>query len=235
MKNLLKGLIYFITFSFTGIIIAYATFTILSSTKSYEVPNLVGKSLLESNKVLTDTNLYLKIDGESYDADIPSGHILKQDIPAGKPIKSGRKIGVVISKGPKILYTPMLAGLTIDEAEEIAQQNRIKIEKIIKVHSDTAEKNMVIAQDPNPEEQGAGGVSLIVSIGDYEQYLICPSFKEMDIEKARELARKSGLDISVEGEGTKVASQSPPASALVKKGDLVKLSVKEDRGTKWWF
>ena len=78
MNNLLKGITYFIIFSVTGIIIAYLTFYVLSSTKSYEVPYLTGKSLLEANKILTDKNLYLKIDGEAYEADIPSGFIMKQ-------------------------------------------------------------------------------------------------------------------------------------------------------------
>jgi beta-lactam-binding protein with PASTA domain len=129
----------------------------------------------------------------------------------------------------------MLAGLLIDEAENIAQQNNIKIDRIIKVHSDTVENNMVIAQDPNPEEHGAGGVSLIVSTGNYDNYLICPSFKNMDIDKARELAHSLGLDISISGSGNKIGSQSPSAYALVKSGDLIKLELTEEKESKWWF
>lgn len=235
MKILLKGIAYFIIFSVTGIIIAYLTFFILSSTKNYEAPYLTGKNLLEANKLLADKNLYLKIDGEAYDADIPTGYILKQDIPPGKLIKEGRRIGVIISKGPKILYTPMLAGLLIDEAEVIVQQNNIKIDRIIKVHSDNVEINKIIAQDPNPEEQGAGGLSLIVSAGNYDNYLICPNFKNMDIQKARELAHGVGLDISINGSGNKIGAQSPVASSLVKSGDLIKLELTEERDSKWWF
>ncbi|MEE9523879.1 MAG: PASTA domain-containing protein [Thermodesulfovibrionales bacterium] len=235
MKGLLKGIAYFIIFSVTGIIIAYITFYILSSSRSYEVPYLTGKSLLEANKILSGKNLYLKIAGESYDADIASGHILRQDIPAGKLIKTGRRIGVIISKGPKILYTPMLAGLLIDDAEEIAQKSNIKIDTIIKVHSDTIDNNMVIAQDPNPEEHGGGGLSLIVSVGGYDDYIICPSFKDLGIDKARELSQMTGLDISISGSGSKIGSQSPVTSSLVKRGALIKLELVEEKETKWWF
>jgi beta-lactam-binding protein with PASTA domain len=235
MKGLLKSIAYFIIFSVTGILVAYITFFILSSTKSYEVPDLTGKSLIEANKVLSGKNLYLKIDGESHDADIASGYILKQDIPAGNLIKAGRRIGVIISKGPKILYTPMLAGLLIDDAEEIAQKSHIKIDKIIKVHSNTIDNNMVIAQDPNPEEHGSGGLSLIVSVGGYDDYMICPSFKGLGIDKARELAQMTGLDISIRGSGSKIGSQSPVASSLIKKGALIKLELEEEKEKKWWF
>ncbi|GBD99847.1 serine/threonine-protein kinase PrkC [bacterium BMS3Abin07] len=235
MKKLLKAILYFIIFSFTGIAIAYLTFYMLSTTKSYEVPSLVGKSLLDANKILSDKNLYLKIDGESYDADVPSGHIMKQNIPSGQLIKAGRRIGVIISKGPRILYTPMFAGLSIDDAEKIAEENHIKIDRIIKVHSDSIEKNMVIAQDPNPEEHGAGGLSLIVSIGNYDNYLICPSFIDMKVEKARELARKLGLDVSISGSGDTIDTQRPVAYSLVKSGDNITLDLKEGRASKWWF
>ncbi|UCG79014.1 MAG: PASTA domain-containing protein [Nitrospirota bacterium] len=234
MKGLLRNLIYFMIFSVTGVLVAIATFYVLTSTKSYDVPFLAGKSLLEANKILTDKNLYIKIDGESYDADIPSGHILKQDIPAGKKIKAGRRIGVIISKGPKILYTPMFSGLKLDDAEDIARQNNIRVENILKVHSDSVESNMVIAQDPNPEEHGSGGVSLIVSSGNYDELLICPPFKDMGIDEARAVAQQIGLDLSVRGKGRSIGSQSPAAFSLVKKGDLVKLEL-SDKESKWWF
>jgi len=235
MKNLVRAVGYFVVFSVTGILIAYFTFYVLSSTESFEVPDLVGRSLLEANNLLTDRDLYLKVTGEAYDADIPSGHILQQDVPAGKLIKAGRRIGVIISKGPRILYTPMLSGLTIDEAESIAQQNNIRIEKIIKVHSSTAESGMVIAQDPNPEEHGAGGISLIVSIGDYDRYVVCPSFTDMELKKALKVAQAAGIDIATSGSGTVVGSQSPAERTLIKRGSLVKLTLKEREESGWWF
>ncbi|MGW8273341.1 MAG: PASTA domain-containing protein, partial [Thermodesulfovibrionales bacterium] len=189
---------------------AYVTFYLITSTESYEVPALTGKSMLEANRLLGDRKLFLKIVGEAHDAEIPTSHILRQDIPAGRQIKAGRTIGVIVSKGPKMLFVPMLSGLTLDEAEELVQQNNIKLDRVIKVHSATAEEGKVIAQDPNPEERGAGGMTLVVSAGNYEDILICPSFVDMTVEQAMAYARRLGLEPISSGESRKVGSQSPP-------------------------
>lgn len=235
MKKIVRYPLYLGILLFTGILTAYLTFVVLTTTKSHDVPVLVGSSLLEANKTLHEMKLFIKIEGETYDADIPAGYILKQEIPAGNKIKEGRTIGVIISKGPKMLYVPMLSGLLIDEAEGLIRQNNIQLERIIRVHSPTVEKNRVIGQDPNPEEQGAGGMTLIVSAGSYDEILICPSFQDMSIEKARDLAQKLGLDTLTSGEGTVVESQTPVSSALIKKGDAVRLKLVEEKENKWWF
>lgn len=214
---------------------AYVTFYLITSTESYEVPPLTGKSMVETNKLLGNRKIFVKIVGEAYDAEIPAGHILRQEIPAGRQIKAGRTIGVIISKGPKMLYVPMLSGLTLDEAEELVQQHNIKLERVIKVHSSTAEENKVIAQDPNPEERGAGGITLVVSAGNYEDILICPSFVDMPVEEAMAYARRIGLEPISSGEGRKVGSQSPAPQTIVKKGDQVRLELKDEWEFKWWF
>lgn len=235
MNKFVRYPLFFVIFFLTGILTAYLTFIILTTTKSHEVPVLVGTSLLDANKTLHEMKLFIKIEGETYDADIPAGYILKQEIPAGNRIKEGRTIGVIISKGPKMLYVPMLSGLLIDEAETLIKQNNIQLERIIRVHSPTVEKNRVIGQDPNPEEQGAGGMTLIVSAGSYDEVLICPSFHDMSIDKARDLAQKLGLETLISGDGTVVESQVPYASSLIKKGDTIRLKLAEEKENKWWF
>lgn len=235
MKKMLKAVLYFVFFIAVGIVSAYFTFYFLSTTVNYEVPNLSGKNLLEANRLLNEKNLILKIEGEAYDADIPSGYILKQTIPAGNLIKTGRRVGVIISKGPKILYTPVFSGLLLEEAENLARRNNIKIDGIIKVHSGGVENDRVIAQDPNPEEHGAGGITLIVSVGPRDDFLVCPLFKDMRIDEAKELAQRLGLYITTSGEGSKVAAQNPPVPSLVKKGDTIKLELEEEEEIRWWL
>lgn len=235
MKNTARLPLFLILFVAVAIVSAYLTFYLLTSTKSHEVPGLAGKSLLEANKLLGERKLFLKIVGETYDADVPAGHIMKQEIPEGRTIKEGRTIGVIISKGPKMLYIPMLSGLTLDDAQILIQQNNIKLDRVAKVHSAVAEKNTVIAQDPNPEEQGAGGITLVVSAGNYDDTVICPSFTNMAVDDAKNLARQIGLEPVTSGEGKKVDSQSPPARSLVKKGDQVRFELKEESEFRWWF
>ncbi len=71
INKIIKVFVYTIVFISLGILFGYLTFKILSFSRSVEVPDLYGKSLLEANKLLTDRGLYLKIEGEDYDNVVP--------------------------------------------------------------------------------------------------------------------------------------------------------------------
>ncbi|MDP2752945.1 MAG: hypothetical protein Q8P40_00915, partial [Nitrospirota bacterium] len=75
-SNLIKFPIYMLAFILLGLIFGYLTFKVLSFSRTVVVPDLYGKSPLESNKLLTRNGLYLKIEGEDYDPAVPPGNIL---------------------------------------------------------------------------------------------------------------------------------------------------------------
>jgi len=106
MRTIARFPLYILAFIVLGLIFGYLTFKVLSFSRTVEVPDLYGKSLLESNKLLGNKSLYLKIEGEDYDALIPTGNIIRQDVPAGNKVKERRGIKVIISKGPEFSQFP---------------------------------------------------------------------------------------------------------------------------------
>jgi len=84
MSKLVKIPLYIFFFIVLGLIFGYFTFKILSFSRTVDVPDLYGKSLVEANALLTEKGLYLKIEGEDFDPGMLPGHILKQDVPAKK-------------------------------------------------------------------------------------------------------------------------------------------------------
>jgi beta-lactam-binding protein with PASTA domain len=225
MNNLIKFTLYMLAFIFLGLIFGYITFKALSFSRTVEVPDLYGKSPLESNKLLTKNGLYFKIEGEDYDSTVLAGNILRQDIPAGEKVKEQRAIKVIISKGPKVKSIPNLVNETLINAESILLQKGLKIAKVIMVHSDTAEKDRIVAQKPGPDEQVSEHVTVLVSLGQYDVIYYCPDFKNMSFEQAKELINKLNLKIETEGSGEKIEKQKPEPGKQVKTGDTIYLKL----------
>ncbi|MFZ5908079.1 MAG: PASTA domain-containing protein [Nitrospirota bacterium] len=216
---------YIIGFIILGLIFGYLTFKVLSFSRTVEVPVLTGKTLLEANKLLTDRGLYLKIEGEEYDAVVPQGNILRQNIPPGKTVKERRGIKVVISKGPRVWSIPFVVNETLANAETILLQKGLRISKVIPVHSDLVEKDRIIAQKPGPEEQISDSISVLVSLGPYEKTYYCPDFRSMFAGHAQDLAGELSLKVVIEGTGEIVQTQRPSPGRQIQSGDTIYLQV----------
>ncbi|MBM4146664.1 MAG: PASTA domain-containing protein [Nitrospira sp.] len=217
--------LYIFAFILLGLIFGYLTFKALSFSRTVDVPDLYGKSPLESNKLLSDKGLYLKIEGEDYDSTVATGNIIRQDVPAGKKVKERRGIKVVISKGPRVKSVPMIENETITNAESILLQKGLKIARLIMVHSDIVEKDRIIAQRPGPEEQVKDMITVLVSLGPYEYIYNCPDFKGMSLEQANMLIKKLNLKLLTEGSGEMIGSQKPEPGKQIKTGDTIYLKL----------
>lgn len=222
-RNLIKFPLYMLAFILLGLTFGYLTFKVLSFSRTVEVPDLYGKSPLESNRLLARNGLYLKIEGEDYDSVVPPGNILRQDVPAGNMVKERRGIKVTISKGPRVKSVPMLVNETLINAESILLQKGLKITKVIMVHSDTVEKDRIVAQKPEPDERVSDNITLLVSLGPYDIFYYCPDFRGMSLEQSKELTQKLNLKMETEGSGEKIETQKPEPGKQIKARDTVHL------------
>lgn len=243
MKKTLTVPLYILCFVLLGLLSGYLAFKILSFSRTVEVPDLKGKTVVEANGILARKGLYLKVEGEDYDPVIPQGLVVRQDVPPGNQVKEQRAIKVLLSKGPKVWSIPQLSGLTLEEAEQALAGSGLRIEKIIKVHSDTVEKDIIIAQRPNPDETFGGGppespkdllgqhhgLSLIVSMGPYIKFYRCPIFVGKSRDEAIDLALKMNLDLDVGGAGEWVGAQRPKPNTVVKSGDTLHLQLEGEK------
>lgn len=232
-KNFFKLILYFLGFVVLGAIASLLIFKIISFEKTVDVPLLVGKDVSEATKLLEDKGLFLKIEGEEYDAKISQGNITRQDIKQGMKIKKGGVINVFVSKGEARFTIPYLEGMDINDARLTLQVSGIEIEKITEVHSDTVEKGKVIAHRPLPGYSTENKVSLLVSLGPYDVSYKCPSFKNMTIEEAKKIADALGLKLIEQGEGSEVKFQKPEAGTIIKRGDSVEVTLGRKKGL--WF
>jgi serine/threonine-protein kinase len=225
ISNIIKFPLYFFGFILISLGFAYLTFKLLSFSRTVDVPDLSGKSLIEANEIISKKGLNLKIEGEDYDSTIASGYILRQDVPPGSRVKEQRGIKVILSKGPRVQSIPPVIGESLDKAESIFLQNGLKVARVIRVHSNTMEKDKVIAQKPGPDEKIAERITLVVSSGPYEVIYYCPEFQGKTIEEAQQLAEKLGLSLKITGSGENVVSQKPKPGTQIKTGDTIYLQL----------
>ncbi len=101
-----KVLNYFWFLPFISFIFGYYILSYFFPKDVFIVPNITGRCLQDSIRVLTDKNLSLYFLKELEDPDLPEGIILSQTPAAGQRVKKNQNIFVTVSKKPKALITP---------------------------------------------------------------------------------------------------------------------------------
>jgi len=234
MKNYLRYSLYFVIFAAIGVGGAYLFSKMSNSGKTVEVPALTGRSISEATELLKQRNLSLNIKSSSYDSSVPEGYISQQLQGPGIKIKSGSKVDVIVSSGREreLFAMPSFEGQFLDDAKLTLSNFDIKIEKVTWVHSNSADKGVIIAQRPLPGATDRNEINFLVSIGPYDVFYKCPPFRDMTINDARTLAKNLGIELIEQGEGTKIVSQKPEPGAMIRKGDTVEVTLGR---TKFWF
>ena len=227
MNSFVRASLFFALFVALGLTFGFLTFKILSFSRTVEVPAVTNMTLIEADKILGNAGLSLKIEGEDFDSIIPSGKIIRQDVPPGNKVKEKRAIRVVMSKGPKVSSIPLLVHETLQDAESMLIQKGLRVGKVISAHSDSAEKGIIIAQNPEPDDKLTDLITVLVSAGPHEHAYTCPDFHGKPLEDAREIAKKMALSVETQGEGTIVTAQKPKPGSLIRSGDKLYLEMKE--------
>ncbi len=233
MRNLFKLLFYFIGFIIIGAIAAFLVFELVDFDRRVSVPLLIGKSIPKATELLKERKLSLNVEGEDYNAENPEGYIIRQDIRPGERIKKGMDINVFVSKGAEMFSMPSFEGQLLADVKLTLINLGMEVRKVTRVHSDTVEKGRIIAQRPLPGNVGGNKVNFLVSLGRYEVSYRCPSFVNMTIDDARELAGALGLELIELDKGSRIIFQKPEAGAIVKRGDSVEVT--RGRGWGFWF
>ena len=136
--------------------------------KDVEIPNLVGKTVDEAKDILKQNKLNYVEESQEYNADVPEGQIISQNPPyvEGRRIKENTDIKVVVSKGTETTTVPQLKGLTKEEAQDAADEAKIKLE-FQEETSKTVEAGVIIKQEKAEGETVNAGdtIKVYISIG----------------------------------------------------------------------
>ena len=228
--------------SIIGLILLFAitiglTIGISNATrpKDVEIPNLVGKTVDEAKDILKQNKLNYVEESQEYNTEVPEGQIISQNPPyvQGRRIKENTSIKVVVSKGTETTTVPKLKGLTKEEAQDAADDAKIKLD-FQEETSKTVEAGVIIKQEKAEGEKVNAGdtVKVYISVGTGIKQVKVISVVGQDEETAKQTLQDLGLVIEKvnyskdksQSNGV-VLEQSVSAGTTVDEGSKITLTV----------
>lgn len=197
-----------------------------------DVPNLLGRSEEEAQKIVKDLGLEFVVKGREYSKEYTQGEVMEQSIDEGSKVKENYPIEVLISKGIKEIIVPNLVGRYAIEAGIILADAGLKEGSSTEANSDTIPAGQIMDQSPkanSPAEEN-DVVNYVISLGPKVIYIPMPSVIGLQVDAARLLIEQKGLTVGEINEET---------SDTVEKGFVLRQSVPEGQdvaeGTAIWM
>ncbi|MFV9567388.1 Stk1 family PASTA domain-containing Ser/Thr kinase [Thermoanaerobacter mathranii] len=213
--------------------LSYGTIYVLNNffkVNDVVVPNIVGLSLNQASKILSDHNLNMEISEEQY-SDKPENTILSQDPSQGSVVKTGSTVYVVISKGRQVVVVPNVINKDYLEAKNILENMGLKA-NIIEQYNDQFAKGYVFDQNPRQGVQVEYNTAIDLYVSKGPQPAIMPNVVNMTLEEATTALENAGLKLGkvIYKETTEVPEgvvleQSVPPDSEIQKGSPIDLIV----------
>jgi beta-lactam-binding protein with PASTA domain len=194
----------------------------------YAVPDVRGEPLATAQAAITGATLAVGVITEEWDADIPVGSVVSTDPAVGDELKSGALINLVVSKGPKPVKLPGLAGTDAVEATTQLEAAGLVVTTTEEFSTEYAE-GLVISSSPGKGERVPVGstVTLVVSKG--PPPVEVPYLIDMKRDDAVYLLTKLGLNVEINEPPftplNRVISQDPDAGTYVPFGSTVTITI----------
>ncbi len=236
MKRFLRGISIFIALVGVGIASAVAVVALLLRQEEVRVPDLTGQDIVSVIEMVSQQGLQLKVDRREPHPTMPRDTVISQTPAPGSGIKKGRQVRVIVSQGPSELLAPKLVGENFRKADILMRQAGFVPGTVSRVTSDSVERDIVIAQDPqagSPLERG-GTFSMLVSAGKKQGLMVMPKLIGKRAEDALRIVDRLGLQhrVIMRGAGDKpagaertVISQRPGAGYPVSADAIVDIVV----------
>ncbi|MGH2331016.1 Stk1 family PASTA domain-containing Ser/Thr kinase [Thermoanaerobacter mathranii] len=213
--------------------LSYGTIYVLNDffkVNDVVVPNIVGLSLNQASKILSDHNLNMEISEEQY-SDKPENTILSQDPSQGSVVKAGSTVYVVISKGRQVVVVPNVINKDYLEAKNILENMGLKANIIVQ-YNDQFAKGYVFDQNPRQGVQVEYKTAIDLYVSKGPQPAIMPNVVNMTLEEATTALENAGLKLGkvIYKETTEVPEgvvleQSVPPDSEIQKGSPIDLIV----------
>ena len=141
-----------------------------------QVPDLLGKSLEDAKKLLSDANLEMGLRSTKNSDTVESGLIMEQSLNKGEDVEPGTSVNIVISMGPltKLTTVPVLVGETLQEAQKKLRDNGL-ITEITYGYNSKYVDGVVINQGVAAGTQIVEGQTVSIVVNKVEQPTVSPT------------------------------------------------------------
>ncbi|MEY4169425.1 MAG: hypothetical protein RLZ94_498, partial [Actinomycetota bacterium] len=194
----------------------------------YAVPDVKGKPLAEAEAALVEAKLAVGVITEDWDPAVPDGSVASTDPPVGEELKPGSLVNIVVSKGPKPVKLPNLAGVALAEAQAQLEAAGLVVTTTEEFSTEYAEGQVVSSTPPKGERVPVGStVELVVSKG--PPPVEVPYLIDMPKDDAVYLLQSLGLNVEINEPPftplDRVISQDPAAGTMIPAGSTVTITI----------
>jgi serine/threonine-protein kinase len=196
----------------------------------FDVPDVVGMNVNKAKDAIRDTKLKLGPITERFDDD-EAGTVVAQD-PMGGRLEHGKKVSFVVSRGPRPVQVPDVAGLETSAAQKVLKKAGFEV-STTEQYSDEIDEGIVMSSTPAGATDALPGseVTIVISAGPEFKSFKMPDVRGMSVDAAS--AQLEGMGLSVRAlkvnattcQGTTVHESDPLPTTTVKESDRVTLYV----------
>jgi serine/threonine-protein kinase len=178
-----------------------------SGPQEVPVPPVVGETLAEARRLITDAGLTVGQVTERADATFAEGLVIEQDPPQGVRVGTNAPVNLVVSTGPETVVIPNV----LNQSERDATAALTGLGLLVNVqdeYSDTVPADQVIRTDPaaNTEALLGDTVLIVVSLGPAPVEV--PNLIGMNQDQATAALNERRLEISVTTQPVADAAQN---------------------------
>jgi eukaryotic-like serine/threonine-protein kinase len=212
------------------------------------VPDLVGKTPAEAQRIAEQDQLQVAVERQYYSATVPEGKVLSQLPPAGTQVRRGWQIRLAESLGPQRVEIPNVLGESARAADINIRRRGLDVGSVAQLQLPGTPPDQVLAQAPPPNASGVSApkISLLVAEPPLPQAFIMPNFTGQPLGSVTLALQDAGLRlgvVTVAGQpgnplstptiptpqtspASIVVSQTPAAGEKVTAGAVVNLEVR---------
>jgi serine/threonine protein kinase len=210
-----------------------ATVQLVVSTGKPNValPDLTGYTLADAQKDLTNAKFQMKVQHQ-FNASSARGTIVSQTPPAGSKLREGGLVTLVVSDGPAPVRIPNLKGLTLAQAENLANRTGFTVHVSEEVPLNDVPPNVIAQQDvqPGTSVSTPATVNVIVSTGGGQTQI--PDVTGSYFATAQQTLQNAGFQVQPQfvpnpqgPDSGKVLTESPTGGQTAPKGSAVQVVV----------
>ena len=164
--------------------------TVSSGREITEVPSVVGLSLEDASRALSDAGLSMSdsVEEEESSAD-STGRVTQQNPPAGSQLSRGSRVTVTVGTGPRMIRVPSnLVGQDIEDVRSTLDAMGFDVQ-VENVDSTETDGQVLSVSDEGNEIPADSTVTVRVSNG---QLIVAPDLVRQTPEEAEEALRDAG-------------------------------------------
>lgn len=247
--------LYKVLISIAGVLATLAIVVVISLAvvfglkgSKYSVPNVVGKSLTEAQKMITDNKLKYEVK-QVVDTTVEEGTIISQAPKAGVTLKKNGLVTLSVAvqnegenldeKEEEESEVPELTGLDTADAQRAISEAGLNFGEVSFEYDENVESGLILSQNPKAGEKvpAKSKIDVVISKGnEKESGVTVPSLVGMDLESAQNEIIANGLSVGTIREEFSdkynagiVIRQGVGSGATVDQGTSVDLTVSKGK------